>query len=155
MATATSVLPDLLDAIQAGLDARAGLDNVTVLSGPADADDLGREYIALGLNDPEISIPQRPGAQTVSYRKESISIPCELRANQPGKGEGSIRAARDRAFALFAEVEDWVRSNKTAGLSAVDALHITNARANQGADDNGRYVVIKFDLDAQTSLIDS
>ena len=155
MATATSVLPDLLDAIQAGLDARAGLNGVTVLSGPADADDLGREYIALGLNDPEISIPQRPGAQTVNYRKESISIPCELRANQPGKGETNIRAARDRAFALFAEVEDWVRSNKTAGLSAVDALHITNARANQGADDNGRFVVIKFDLDAQTSLIDS
>lgn len=155
MATATSVLPDLLDAIQTGLSGVAALAGVTVVSGPLDAEDLGREYIVLGVNDPDITLPQRPGAQNMNYRKEAISIPCELRANKPGKGEINIRAARDRAFKLFAAVEDWVRNNKTAGIPAVDALHITSVRIQQGADDKQRYVVMRFDLDAQTSLIDS
>jgi hypothetical protein len=155
MTVATSILPALLDAIQDGLTSVGGLAGVTVVSGPADAEDLGKEYVAVGLNDPSITLPQAPGAQDLRYRKEAISIPCELRANGPGKGEPNIRAARDRAFTLFAVVEAWVRANKTAGIPAVDALSIRNVQCNQGADDAGRHCVIRFDLDTNTSLIDT
>jgi hypothetical protein len=155
MTVATSILPDLLDAIQDGLAATAGLAGVTVLSGPADAEDLGKEYIAVGLNNPAITLPQAPGAQDLRYRKEAISIPCELRGNYPGKGEPAIRAARRRAFEIFAVVETWVRANKTAGIPAVDALSIRNITYNPGLDDAGRHSVINFDLDTNTSLIDT
>lgn len=153
MTTTTSALPDLLDALQDALASRPGLADVAVLSGPADADDLGKEYVTLALLNPPVALPQRYAGMNVQYKKEDLRIRCECRANQPGKGEDNLRLARRRVFAIFGEVEDELRTNPTLGLPAVDVAQVEDAEFQQGADDQGRIAVIEFSIIATTSLI--
>ena len=156
MTTTTSVLPAFLNAIQTALDAEAALDGVNVLSGPAGPLELGIEYVALAIG--EIGLAQSWGAQETRYKKEDYSIPCELHARTAGAGEAAIRAARARAFALLAVVEDVLRTALSPpgppfGIAAIDACQVEDVRFGQGFVDNERTATVQFDITARTSLI--
>lgn len=153
MTTATSAVPALLDALQSALSERDGLTGVTILSGPGSADDLELEYIMLGLSNPQLNSTQRYKGMGNAYKEESIRFTNELRANYPGKGETAIRAVRDRAYAMLAEVEDCLRVTYTLGLAKVDVAELTDHDTQQGADDKGRVCLISFAITARISLI--
>jgi hypothetical protein len=158
MATATSRLGELIDAMAATLEARSGLAGVNILTGPASDEELGIEYIALAIG--EIQLPKRFAAAGNRLALETLTIPCELQARAEGAGNPARKVARDRALALYAEVEDAHRTavaapggSVTFGVPEVAAVRLSSARMGQGYVDNERTVVIGFEFEADVYLV--
>jgi hypothetical protein len=110
------VVATVLDAICAALPDRAGLAGVNVYSAPVSTDDAGTEYIVFG--NPKLETV-RGGA--AGYRAETWRVEGELRAWKPWAGsiELTIKAARDRALALFGELDAHVNDTYADGLPSV------------------------------------
>lgn len=151
MATTTSRIPDVMDALQTGLAARAGLANVTVQSGPGDLKYLGLEYLALGVG--RVSIPQSQRAAGNQFKQEAARIDCEIRSGVVGVGETAIRACRDRAFVILAEVEDFLRTTPNLSITAVDHLLLRDVDYGIGWDDRVTWCEIGFTIAGNISLI--
>lgn len=158
MATMTSRVGELIDAIGAALEGRAGLEGVNVLTGPASDAELGIEYIALGID--EIRLPKRFAGATNRLQMETLTIPCELQARAGGAGNPAIKAARDRALAIYAEVEDAHRTavaaaggSVTFGIPEVATVRLSDGLMGQGFVENERTAVIRFDFDADVYLV--
>jgi hypothetical protein len=114
---ATSAVDDAMNALQTQLAARPGLAGVTVASGDLDAD-TPREAIILG----GVFEWEQEWATIGNLRKdEDFGVETVVWIVKPGAGETVIRAARDRAVAIVAEIETYLRLSTVHG-DAVDGI---------------------------------
>jgi hypothetical protein len=112
MATRTSTVPAVLDALKALLGARAGLDGVTVTTAPS-GDPIPTEsiqFFGTGGDQAWDAIGNR-------RRKETYTIRGGIFIQRRGAGPDVWDAARERAYAILAELEDAIRVLPTLDLA--------------------------------------
>jgi hypothetical protein len=110
----TSAIGTVKDAIRAALILRAGLSGVNVYSAAVSSDDAGLECIAIG----NAKLDEEAFAMS-GYRQEDWRVESEIRVVfKPWQGttELTIKAARDRTLAIFAEIEAHINDTYTGSL---------------------------------------
>ena len=122
---ATWSFPNFLDAWKAALDARAGLDGVTVFTAPP-GEVPDAETIV--LYDAEANQDQALMGPT---NDERFTVKGVIRVAKPGAGEDITKSARDRVEAIFAEVEAAVTSDTTVAATVHNAW-ISSWKCTQG-----------------------
>lgn len=137
-----------MNAFVDGLASRAGLFGVQVSSGYLGADSDAYESIQL--------VDVSPANQQWSMignkrRDEEYTLQGIIWVVQAGKGETVIRAARDRVFALLAEIEDFLRVDPTIG-STTRVSELSAYPLEQGANDRGRWCQISFEVSCKKDL---
>ncbi len=136
----TSAIGTSLDAIRAGLILRAGLSGVTVFTGPVPPEEAGLECIAFG--DAELT---EVGAAMGGLRAETWQVSGEIRVVKPwqnGGTETTIKAARDRDLAIFAELESYLNDTYSAG--AYPDASLTEGEMRQIFNPDGRVCSLLF-----------
>lgn len=143
----TSTAPAVLNGLVDLLTARAGLSGVQVTSGPMPS---GREKIEFH----EITGTQRfatfgktPNRPT---RAEEFTLTGLVEVNHDGAGETVIRSARDRAYALVAEIENCLRDNIHVGNA--NWAHFTRGDCRQGVGDQLRWAQIRFEIGVNSRI---
>ena len=125
--------------------ARAGLTGVQIASGELGGNAASKERIELIGAD---TIAQDWAGIGRLSRDESLTLIGSIYVLRPGAGETVIRAARDRAFALMAEVElSFVES--AAGSSIGGLVKAARARPFEGHDiltPRGRVYLLGFEV---------
>lgn len=136
----TSAVGSVVDAIRAALILRSGLAGVNVFSGPVGFEEAGQECIAFG----NMRLIEE-AASMGGNRSESWAVDGELRVVKTWQGgtEPTIEAARDRALAVFAEVETHVNDTYTGALSDVG---VTAGEIVQDYNPDGRICSLQFTL---------
>lgn len=142
MATVTSSIPDAMDAFVSGMLLRANIASakVQVTSGYMGEDSERKESIQ--LTDVS-SATQAWGMLGNRRRDEEYTINGLVWAMVAGKNETVIKAARDRAFELLAEIEDFLRLDPTIGATT-KVSELSAYPFEQGANADGRYCQIDF-----------
>lgn len=151
MATTTSKIAAVEDALVAALKLRPGLAGVQVDIGPL-GDENAREHIQIGVGvGASVSVQQEWGALGNRQRDESGVIHGEIYVKKPGAGASAIRAARDRAWELLAEVEEQLRDDYRIGglvyLSGMQASEET-----RGMDPGNRISILHFSIEYRARL---
>lgn len=150
MATHTSTVPAVLDALKTLLDARAGLAGVTVTTAPS-GEPVPMESIQFfGTNG-----DQAWAALGNRRRRETYTIRGGIFIIKGGAGADVWDAARERAYALLAELEDAIRVSPTLDLADRVIIQLTRADLDQGAQDNGRWAALDIDLGVTAELVSS
>jgi hypothetical protein len=141
-----------MDAIVDRLRARDELEGVPIEGGPSA--ERGVEGIELWNADDEQE------TRTTGRRKmSSVSIQGQCWAIRAGSGEATVRAARDRAFALAAQIEKMLREstqgmqiNSEAGAATCREAHITTLRLRQGVAPSEQIATLDFVIVAKVEL---
>lgn len=150
MATHTSTVPAVLDALKALLDARAGLDGVTVTTAPS-GDPIPAESIQFfGTNG-----DQAWAAIGNRRRSETYTIRGGIFIQRRGAGQAVWDAARERAYAILAELEDAIRALPTLGLADRVVVQLARVDLDQGGQDNGRWAALDIDIGVTAELVSS
>jgi hypothetical protein len=150
MATHTSTVPAVLDAIKALLDARSALSTagVVVTTAPS-GDPIPAESIQLfGTNG-----DQEWAAIGNRRRRESYTIRSGIFVIRRGAGAAVWDAARERAYAILAELEDAIRVMPTLGLADRVIVQLARVDLDQGPQDNGRWAALDIDLAVTAELV--
>lgn len=137
---ATSVIPDLIDALVTA--ATAQLPSVRVYDGEGASDDPG-DYLMIGVDDPDSDGMKRAATAKQSWananhtaRDEVGTITC---AALSWNGNGDQKAARDGAYAITDAIENYLRTNYSLGLSTLlwtgfgPDLDLTQLQGDSGA----------------------
>lgn len=147
----TSSLPNVLDGLCDGLQARADLATVSVWS--AHPGELVGENVVLALG-PVVVTEDALGIGE-DDRLETYSIPCGIWiAKAAPNVEDAIRETRDRVHELFGFVETYLNLStpQTISSTCLDA-QIQGFKLTQGpyagSDFNGRQAQIDFDIEVQ------
>lgn len=125
--TLTTKIGPYLDALVANLAARPGLTNVGVFSGWVGPDG--------GLTSIQFeSVDSTDEWGLIGNRRldEAVTITGFIWAQQPGAGEATIKAARDLAERIWAELLDELVTNPSQGVAEV----LTNAHVASMAEEN-------------------
>lgn len=141
--------PAAIDALKTAIEARANIvaDKVKVFSAdPGDAAPAN-EYIAL-LN---IEGAQAYATWGTNTREDDYQIIGGVFARKPGAGETPIKAARDRAGALLAEVEAALRGSPNLG-GVVMLAQMRDFELHQLAISQGRVAIIDFQVGVRARL---
>lgn len=136
----TSAIGTTLDAIRAGLVLRDGLAGVNVFSGPVAYEEAGLECIAMGD-----AVLTEVAFAMGGAREETWTVHAETYVLKPWAGdtELTIASARDRALALWAEVESYLNDTYTGSLP--DAS-MESGEMEQGFGPDGRWCRLRFDF---------
>jgi len=146
---ATTVLPDLIDAIIAAAD--AALSNVAVYDGFGVTSDPAEDVLLVGVDDPNASADSFAGYARQEWahanhttRDEEGHVVC---AASSWSGDGDAKAARDGAFATVAAVENALRANPSLGLANVLWTSVGGRIAlSQNQHDSGASAVVIFTI---------
>lgn len=134
-----SRVPELINALIAVGQADAGLNGVQVTDGPEVTDSGARDWLIVGFDgDPDGDFTS---AQTVGGwsdlsigREEQFQVTIAAIAQH---GETDVRPVRERAYAIAARVEAWLRADPSLGLvsveAAIEATQLMQAQTQQGA----------------------
>ena len=136
----TSALGSALDSLIAGLDALAALEGVVVNSADISIEEGGTEAIVLGDCElEEVELTMGGG------RLETWTVDGAIRITRPWAGttETTIKAARDRALAVFAALETYLNDTYTG---SVPDITLQSATVNQYPDPEQRVCVVLFTL---------
>lgn len=150
MATVTSTIHAAMNAIVDGLLARPNIitDGVMVSSGYLGADSSRHESIQLfGVTN----ATQQWGMLGNRRRDEEYTITGGIGVRRAGKNEAVIRAVRERAFELLAEVEDFLRVDPTIG-GTTKVSELSRYPVEQGADSEGRWCQVDFEITCKVDL---
>lgn len=148
---ATSTIPATLDSLIAALRARPGLANAVIHDGTPITDE-GTDYIAIGWSDEDatsVSARQEPATLGNLRRSETYDINCQACA---WNGSTDMKLARDTAFALFAEVEDALRTDGTIAGNVIFA-DIGAYTVRQVQTTGGALVTIDFAIAVKITRI--
>lgn len=148
MATATSTIPAFLDALRATLAARTliAAGGVLVATAPT-GEPVPRESIQLF----DAAADQEWAASGNKRRREQYRVRGGIFISAPGAGEAKAKAARDRAFALLAEIEDALRLDHNVS-GTVNQAQIAAYDLDQGAAKEGRWAAIEFFIAVRAEL---
>lgn len=141
----SSSIPRAIDGLISILHADKTMSAVAIIDGQPTTD-LPGDYIAIGYADDSstsITGTQDPIALGNLRREEKYTISCEVSS---WVGTTVMKTARDRAFAILANVERIVRADGTLNGSVIfadfgSALNVTQIQTQQGA-----VVTITFDI---------
>lgn len=154
MATHTSTVPDVLDALKALLDARkvaapnGPMKGVEVRTAPT-GDPVPKEVIAfLGTNG-----DQAWGAIGNRRRKETYTLRTGIFILRGGAGEEKAVEVRNRAYEVQAEIEDAIRVMPTIGLADRVIIQLVRSDLTQDWQDNGRVAALDIDLAVTAELV--
>lgn len=154
MATQTSTVDLVLRAIRDRMIARRDaaptgpLSGVVFTAAPS-GDPLPAESLQLFGTDGN----QGWGALGNRRREETYTIDAGIFIIRRGAGEAVADAARARAVAILAELEDELRRFPTLDLGARIEVQLTRANLDQGAQDNGRWSALDLGLAVKASLV--
>lgn len=152
---ATSVIPDLIDALVAA--ATTALPSVNVTDGIGVTDDPG-DFLMIGVEDPDIegaafSADTRQdwaAVGTGAPRDESGEITCVALS---WNGDGNAKAARDGAYAITAEVEDLLRADPDLGVSALLWTGFgSSSQLSQAQGDGGASALLVFRINFRARI---
>jgi hypothetical protein len=150
---ATSSIPAFFDALKALLDARAGIIGpplVTVATGNLAADTPKLAIVLFGATGPRESIGLR-GPQGIS-QDENVTVSGAIWIVKPGQDETVIKAARDQAATLLAEVEQTLKANPTVSGTCQYAS-VSASAIEAGAIDEGRWHQTSFEITYRARLV--
>lgn len=151
----TSTVPAVLDRLKELLDARKalggnGLVGVTIATAPSGDPDLieGIEFYGTDADSHEW---ESMGAKS---RQESYTLLGEILIVRRGAGEEKAKEARDRAYAIAAEMQIVVWENHTLrpSIGARTDIEYSTGTLEQGWQENGRVAFVRFSV-AVTSLL--
>ena len=154
MSTATTTMPAFMSALVDVLRSRPELADVQVASGPMGSDtERGAAVFLMGSPDRVANTgAQQWAALGNRSREEDYQVAGWIRATGDGAAEEDIRAVRDRAFALFREVELALRSDPQV-LTIARTAEIDRFTLSQGAADGiGRWAVVDFEIRVRQRL---
>ena len=141
----TSAIGTVLDAIRAGLILRSGLDGVNVYTADIPIEEAGQECIA--FNDCRLTqmLLAMGGKQD-----ETWEVDADIRVVKPWAGgtELTIKAARDRLLAIWAEVETYLNDTYTGGLPDVN---IVSGEIQHDYSPEGRICHLPFTITVKAS----
>ncbi|MFQ5502958.1 MAG: hypothetical protein ACE5EQ_11775 [Phycisphaerae bacterium] len=149
MAT-TSILGTALDNLRTQLVARAGLSGVRVETGQ-----LGELEEAEVISLSRATVDHEAFAMG-GIRRETITITGFIDVARPGQITGtanaSAKAARDRALAIVAEIEDQLEDDDTLSGVVKDA-RFGGYEYTDSATDTGHHAHVEFTIQAEEHLI--
>lgn len=147
--------PTFLDNLRERLLLRPGLAGVNCFTAEVFDKEAGREAIVFGVEP----VPGEFSYRTMPKKQVTESYVVEGRTwvVKPGSGETVIKAARDRAFAIFGEVvTELVDCNTASGTQTgtehcqatlgVDDASITTFKLNQFVQDGARDCRVLFTI---------
>lgn len=148
MAVTTSSVPLVFSTLVDRLLARPGLAGVTVTSGPLAVESWGARTIQLVNTDDT----DQAGNIGNTRRAENYIINGLIWSTADGTDEAAIRAARDGAYAMQAELEDELRRQHHVGNNA--QCQFAGSVIDQGVTPDGRQrsAAITFRLAVMASL---
>lgn len=154
---ATSRVQTIIQTLQTALVARSGLAGVTIFRYAATPkaieatrqSDGRQEWIALANRVP---VEPRHPFTTVQIRHDSLTLEGEVVVLLPGIGDDAADDAHTRAAALFAELEDELRTNKSLGLAGL-LLTLGGHTHTYGGSDQGRAHFLTFAITVQDRLV--
>lgn len=155
MATMTSTVPLVLETIRDRMAARRDADPDGVLAGVVftaapSGDPIPDESIQLFGTDGD----QEWGAVGNRRRKETYTINAGMLIIVRGAGEKVSDAARDRAYAILAELEDELRRFPNLDLiSGRIVVQLSRVNLDQGPQDNGRWAALDIGLGVTAELV--
>lgn len=141
MATVTSVAHAFMVALADTLALRANLAGVQIATGWLGGDSDARESIQLTA----VRAEQRWGMVGNRRRDEEFTVEGTIWVTRAGKNEPVIREARERAFALLAEIEDCLRVDPTVGNIAKGS-QVSAYDLDQGATTDGRWCQVELEI---------
>lgn len=158
MTVQTSTVPAVLDTLKALLEARKaepdsalaaadGRPAVTITTAPSGDPDILESIQFDGV--PEDQAWKSLGGMR---RQETYPIGGGILILKRGAGEEVAKAARDRAYAILAEMEIVLRANPTLGLGARTDVQLASALLFQGWQENGRLAAIDFTILVKAEL---
>ena len=142
MPVKTWTMPLYVTAFRDALRARPGLVGVQIMSAPIDKAII--ELEAITVVDVDAEEEERTMGNPTQGRDETYFLEGVLQVLASGEGEDAAVEARDRAAAIFAEVETEIRENPDMGLNATQGGHyirragITRKRLRQGASSHSK-----------------
>lgn len=146
--TATTTIPAFLSEFRDLLIARPGLLDVNVFTGDMPDDrDAGPESIQL-IHIEQVIDPESLGN---CRRMEVYTLTGLINIVRAGAGEEVIEEARDRAFAVYREVELQLLETKHLGGAHITARLRKTTTAGV-ASMNGRTCWIEFEIEIQSQL---
>lgn len=135
-----------MQALATQLRARAGLTGVEVRTAHPGAK-LPTEAIVMLSFDGD----QRWAALGKGSREETFLIPTSIYVSKPGATETVAKACQDRVVALFAEVENQLRTDPSIN-STVRVGAIRNPVAEQGYGDRDRWCEVMFQVECNVRI---
>lgn len=121
-----------------------------IVTGPISGDP--KEKIELWRVASESEFASFGASQGHPKHDEVFTLSGAVDATAPGKGEEAIEPARTRAYALFAELEDFVRDDPTFGNDRVIKSILRTGDCDQGIRDARRWCQIAFDIEVTARI---
>ncbi len=156
MSFPTWTAPIYVTALRDLLRARAGLAGVRVDSAPVSKDDANAKEIITVI---DVDTEQEPAALGPPNRQmEFYTVEGVIQVLKLGHGEDTAVEARDRAAALFAEVELQVQATPDMGLNTpateqvIRYSSITRKTLRQGIQTNYRRAIIEWNITVGTKI---
>lgn len=149
---ATSSIPAAIDGLLSILGAASGLRGVMILDGEPTTN-TAKDFVAVGFSGDDggeaVGGQQAPATIGNLRRSETYDIHCLISA---WNGGSSMKTVRDRAFTLFAAIEDAVRTGGTLG-GAVIFADITQTSFSQYQTEQGAVADLAFDVSVKANRI--
>lgn len=141
-----SQIGTVLDDIRSGLVARAGLASVGVFTGGVSETEAEGYLETIEFGDADLSESQHTAG---GNRLEEWTVDGSLiaRASWQGDAEPTIKAARDRALEMFAEVETYINDTYLDG--DLPDVNVTAGKMESGYGPDQRACRISFTLTVQ------
>lgn len=148
MAITTSSVPVVFNTLADLLAARPGLAGVRVWSGPPPLDGAGESFLALDSTADEAQEGQLGNRR----RLEQYTIRGLIWCTAAGADEATMRAVRQQAYAIQAELEDELRLNHHLS-GTVTRAEFRGSLLDQGITGDGqRQVALTFHVSIAASL---
>lgn len=157
MATMTSTVPLVLATIRDRMAARRDADpdgplKGVVFTATPSGDPIPHESLQLFGTDGD----QAWGAIGNRRREETYTIGGGILIVVRGAGEAIADAARERAYAILAELEDELRRFPNLELIAGQIqAQLSRVNLDQGPQDNGRWAALDIGIAVKASLASS
>lgn len=147
---ATSVIPQLIDALVAAATAALPDQGIVVLDGYGVTEFTGN-YLMIGIDDPyrpdasvSASSTQDWAHANYTTRNEEGDVTC---AAVSWSGDANQKTSRDAAYATTAAVENLLRANPSLGLTALLwTSYGTTTQLEQSQDEDGSWALVVFSV---------
>lgn len=145
---ATSTVPAFLDAWKAGMEGRDAIADAKVVIATAPT---GAPYPKESIQIFDVAADQRATAMGNKRREETYRARGGLLVHELGAGEAKATIARNRAYALLAEIEAMLRADHNVALT-VQFAEVQAYDLEQGINKESRWASIEFFIAVKAQL---
>ncbi|MEU8717482.1 hypothetical protein [Streptomyces sp. NPDC048663] len=151
----TSRVPDLIDALTAGLGGWPDLATVKVVDGPLVTDSASEEWLFVGYDgdsegDFVTATTQQEWAGIGAKKKtEEIVLTCSILVQ---RGSTDVRSCRARTYEIFAAVESFLRADPGLGFSTPTVCAVGEHTFHQEQTEAGMQGRLPFTVTCTTRI---